>query len=353
MHVVITGICGFVGSSIAIHLLQNYPDITISGIDNLVRVGSERNRMRLTRLGIRVLHGDVRIAADVKRLPFADFVIDAAANASVLAGTGGDDARDLFDTNLVGTLNILDYCRSAKAGLMLLSTSRVYSQKALEVIPLRTLDTRYALDLLQPLPDGVSLHGIAETFSTSAPISLYGASKLASETIAFEYGAAFDFPVWVNRCGVLTGCGQFGVASQGIFAFWINRYLRRQPLTFTGFDGNGFQVRDILHPTDLVDLLLKQWAQPSSAGRVFNVGGGPANAMSLHELTQWCQERFGHHPVASDPGPRPYDVPYLVIDSRNACAVLGWERQITSACILNEIADHAEAHDDWLEISAA
>jgi len=353
MHIVITGICGFVGSSIALELLERIPDITISGIDNLVRAGSERNRLRLTRRGIRVLHGDVRVQADIKRLPHADLVIDAAANASVLAGTGGDDARDLFDTNLVGTLNILEYCRGTKAGFVLLSTSRVYSQRALESIPLRNLDTRYGLDASESLPDGVSLHGISEGFPTSAPISLYGASKLASETIAFEYGAAFDFPVWVNRCGVLTGGGQFGVASQGIFAFWINRYLRRQPLKYTGFDGNGFQVRDILHPTDLVNLILKQVAQPSSAGRILNVGGGPANALSLHELTQWCEERFGKHPVASDPGARPYDVPYLVIDSRNASDLLGWEPRMTSVCILKEIADHAVAHEDWLEISAA
>jgi CDP-paratose 2-epimerase len=75
--------------------------------------------------------------------------------------------------------------------------------------------------------------------------------------------------------------------------------------------------------------------------------------MSLFELTQWCNERFGKHPVSSDPGARPYDVPYLVLDSRNASDLLGWEPRMTSVCILKEIADHAVAHEDWLEISAA
>jgi CDP-paratose 2-epimerase len=353
MHVVITGICGFVGSSIAIQLLERFSDIKVSGIDNFVRPGSERNRIILTKRGVSVLHGDVRVLGDVLRLPTADLVIDAAANASVLAGTAGDDARDLFDTNLVGTLNILDYCRRTKAGLILLSTSRVYSQKALEAIPLTSLDTRYALDTSCPLPVGVTLHGISEKFSTNPPISLYGASKLASETITFEYGAAFDFPVWINRCGVLTGGGQFGVASQGIFAYWINRYLRRQPLKYTGFDGNGFQVRDIMHPSDLVNLMLLQLADPTSAGRIWNVGGGPTNSLSLCELSSWCLERFGYHPIATDPGFRPYDVPYLVLDSRSACESLGWKPELNSRTILMDIADHAEAHEDWLEISAA
>jgi CDP-paratose 2-epimerase len=108
MRIFITGICGFVGSSIATHIVENYPHLEIFGIDSFVRSGSEQNRSRLNRLGIRVIHGDIRVPGDVRRLPDADLVIDAAANASVLAGTQGDDARDLFDTNLVGTLNVLE-----------------------------------------------------------------------------------------------------------------------------------------------------------------------------------------------------------------------------------------------------
>jgi CDP-paratose 2-epimerase len=353
MHIVITGICGFVGSTIAIQLLERFPDMSISGIDNFVRAGSEQNRLRLIKRGIRILHGDVRCASDVNQLPLADIVIDAAANASVLAGTAGNDVRNLFDTNLVGTLNILEYCRNTKAGLVLLSTSRVYSQQSLEGIPLFNQSSRYALDTSQPLPVGVSLSGVSEMFPTFAPVSLYGASKLASETIALEYGAAFDFPVWINRCGVLTGGGQFGVASQGIFAYWVNRYLHKLPLRYTGFDGNGFQVRDILHPADLLTLILKQIAQPSSAGRVLNVGGGSQNAVSLCELSHWCQERFGYQYVSSDPGPRPYDVPYLVMDSRAATELLGWLPEMTSEDILSDIAEHAIANDNWLEVSAA
>jgi CDP-paratose 2-epimerase len=98
-----------------------------------------------------------------------------------------------------------------------------------------------------------------------APISLYGSTKLASEALALEYGATFNLPVFVNRCGVLAGTGQFGRADQGIFAYWLNSHLRRRPLKYIGFGGHGHQVRDCLHPRDLVPLLEKQFAAPALA----------------------------------------------------------------------------------------
>ena len=61
------------------------------------------------------------------------------------------------------------------------------------------------------------------------PLSLYGASKLASETLILEYGECFGFPVWINRCGVLAGAGQFGKADQGIFSFWIHSFKEKIP----------------------------------------------------------------------------------------------------------------------------
>ena len=89
-------------------------------------------------------------------------------------------------------------------------------------------------------------------------MSLYGATKLASEQLALEYGGAYGFPVWINRCGVLAGAGQFGRPDQGIFTYWINSWLRRRALGYTGFGGQGYQVRDCLHPADLVPLLERQ-----------------------------------------------------------------------------------------------
>ena len=84
-----------------------------------------------------------------------------------------------------------------------------------------------------------------------------------------------------------------------------------------------------------------------------NLGGGAKNAMSLAELSRWCAARFGGHEVTSDPTPRQFDVPWLVMDSRLAQKTWGWQPSIGLEQILQEIADHAEAHPDWLEISAA
>ena len=156
------------------------------------------------------------------------------------------------------------------------------------------------------LPPGLGPLGVSESFATSAPISLYGATKLASEALALEYGHAFDLPVFINRCGILAGAGQFGRPDQGIFSYWINSHLRRRPLKYIGFGGTGHQVRDCLHPKDLAPLLAAQLAAPkiAAADRIVNFGGGVASAMSLRQLTDWCDDRFGAHPVAADPAAR-------------------------------------------------
>ena len=97
MKILITGICGFAGTAIAEALLERREDLTISGIDNLHRPGSEINRMRLRKRGVKFVQGDIRQASDFEVLPAADWVIDAAANPSVLAGRSGNvSSRQLF-----------------------------------------------------------------------------------------------------------------------------------------------------------------------------------------------------------------------------------------------------------------
>ncbi len=353
MKLLITGACGFAGSSLAECFLDRREGLSIYGIDNLMRPGSEINRGRLQKLGVKFVHADIRAASDFESLPAVDWVIDAAANPSVLAGVKGDfSSRQLFEHNLSSLLNVLEYCKAHQAGLLLLSTSRVYSIPALASLPLRVNGNAFQLDATAALPAGVSTNGIGIDFSTRAPISLYGSTKLACEAVALEYGDAFGFPVWINRCGVLAGAGQFGTPEQGIFAYWINAHLRRRPLRYIGFDGAGKQVRDVFHPRDLCSLLDAQMRANRSAGqRIYTAGGGPENAMSLAQLNGWCDARFGPHAPQSDPRPRRYDIPWVIMDNCDAQRAFGWRVELSGEALLSEIATHAERHPDWLESS--
>jgi CDP-paratose 2-epimerase len=355
MKILISGVCGFVGSTLAHALREDDSTDEIIGFDNLSRPGSQLNLEPLRKRGIKVRHADVRSQSDLEGFSSVDWIIDAAANPSVLAGIDGTtSSRQLIEHNLFGTVNLLELAKRHKAGFILISTSRVYSVKGLSEIPVVAEDEAFVPETDVALPDGVSAQGITEKFSTAPPLSLYGASKLASENVALEYGEAFDFPVWINRCGVLAGAGQFGHAEQGIFSFWINACLRRRPLRYIGFDGAGHQARDCFHPQDLVPLLRKQFAAGRSAKpRVVNLGGGLNNTMSLAQLTNWCAARFGPHEIQSDAKPRPFDVPWLVMDSQLARDTWGWQPALSLEEILQEIAQHAEGHPEWLDISAA
>ena len=353
MKILITGACGFVGSALAECLPQFVEGLQIVGIDNLMRPGAETNRLKLERLGVEFVHGDLRSASDFEGLPKCDWVIDAAANPSVLAGlSGSGSSRRLFEHNLSALGNVLEYCREHKAGLLLLSSSRIYSIPALVDVPLRVENKAYVVDPDATHPQGLTVNGIGVDFSTAAPVSLYGATKLASEIMALEYGLAFDFPVWITRCGVLAGAGQFGTPAQGIFAYWVNAHLRRRPLRYIGFNGTGHQTRDAFHPRDLAALLVSQIGTTRANGqRVYNAGGGPSNAMSLAQLTAWCDERFGAHPPSIDPAPRMYDIPWVVMDNTEVVREFGWRIEMPLTKILEGIAEHAAENPKWLEIS--
>jgi CDP-paratose 2-epimerase len=292
----------------------------------------------------------VRNEADLARARGIDWVVDAAANPSVLAGVDGKtSSKELLEHNLWGTVNLLELCKQENAGLILLSTSRVYSIGALCALPVAEENGAF---VLRETSATAGPCGVTEEFSTAAPISLYGVSKLASEQIALEYGAAFGFPVWVNRCGVMAGAGQFGKPDQGIFSYWIHSWARRAPLKYIGFGGTGHQVRDCLHPEDLLALIIKQMAAGDrEAPRIVNVGGGAASAMSLRQLSDWCAREFGPHDVAVDLSPRPFDLPWVVLDAARAEREWNWQPRKSVEEICREIAQHAREHPEWLEVS--
>ena len=353
MKLLITGICGFVGSSLAKYLRDDSSDWEIHGLDNFIRPGSERNRLELKRLGVKVRHGDLRNASDFETLPPVDAVIDAAANPSVLAGIDGSaSSRQVVEHNLAGTVNLLEYCKARRSTFLLLSTSRVYSIPPLASLRVTVMNDAFVPDMAGPLPDGLSVEGLDETFSTRAPVSLYGSTKLASEALALEYGEAFGFPVWIDRCGVLAGAGQFGRADQGIFAYWLHSWKQRRPLRYIGFDGRGHQARDCLHPNDLARLVIRQLRCREARERIVHVSGGRSRSMSLRQLSAWCKERWGSHVVDVDSTARPFDLPWLVLDSRKAGDIWNWKPEKSLSAILEEIANHAESDEGWLELSA-
>ncbi|TLD72042.1 NAD-dependent epimerase/dehydratase family protein [Phragmitibacter flavus] len=355
MRILVTGACGFVGSRLLKRFREAMESATLIGLDNLCRPGSESNRELLKKLDVKFFHGDVRSVSDFESLPAVDWVIDAAANPSVLAGVDGkSSSRQVIEHNLAGTVNMLEYCKRHGAGFILLSTSRVYSVPSLVALPTKTEGSRFVLDTSK-LPSGASAGGVTESFSTAPPLSLYGVSKKMSEDLALEYHSTFGLPVWVNRCGVMAGAGQFGRADQGIIAFWIHSWREGRPLRYLGFGGHGHQVRDCLHPDDLAALLLKQMAYgtDTSRPRLANVSGGLESAFSLAELSEWCAHHFGvDKPVHRDGSERPFDIAWLVLDDSLARETWDWRPEITRESLFQEVAGFASERPNWMDISA-
>ena len=357
MRFIVTGGCGFVGNAICREIVAHLPAAQVVAFDNLRRAGSELNRLELRRHGVVVVHGDARCQSDVDALGDCDWLIDAAAEPSVLAGTAsaagrGVGSRQLLEHNLLGTVNLLEAAARRRAGIVILSTSRVYSIEAMLGVPLRERAAAFEVDTAARLPHGAGPLGITEDFSTAAPVSLYGATKLASEALALEYADLAGVPVIVNRCGVMAGAGQFGRADQGIFSWWIHSWARRRPLRYIGFGGRGLQVRDCLHPADLARLVILQTHSATGPCRsLLNVSGGAASATSLAQLSAWCSQRLGNHDVADSSESRPYDVPWVVLDHSRATSLHGWTPEHQAHAIFEEIACHAEKHPDWLDIT--
>jgi CDP-paratose 2-epimerase len=359
MKILVAGGCGFVGASVVRRLLATRDRLEIAVLDSFRRAGSETNRESLAELGVTVCHGDIRFPADIEAAAAGgrfDWVIDAAAEPSVLAGTAagsGVTTSQLVDHNLIGTFHLLEAAARWNAGVILLSTSRVYSIPALLAVPLSVRATHggeaFSIDDSRLLPVGLGAAGINESFSTSAPVSLYGATKLACEVLAAEYAHRFGTPLFINRCGVLAGAGQFGHAAQGIFSWWIHSWRAKRPLSYIGFGGMGRQVRDCLHPDDLADLLAIQMAAHSTSPTIVHISGGQDSARSLAQLSAWCASRFGPHTVDSSLTDRPYDVPWAVLDHSLASSRFAWQPSRGACSIFEEIADHAERHPDWLD----
>jgi CDP-paratose 2-epimerase len=335
--VLVLGGAGFIGSSLAIGLKKNHPDWRIICLDNLRRRGSELNLPRLKQAGIQFVHGDIRSDSDLDPAAFAvDTLIDCSAEPSVLAGF--TSPQYVLETNLLGTINILELARQIQARLLFLSTSRVYPIAALKSLHLLELPTRFAIAPSQTL-SGISELGISEDFPLQGYRSLYGTTKLSSELLIEEYRQAYGIQAIVNRCGVVTGSWQMGKVDQGVFVLWVAAHYFQKPLQYIGYGGTGKQVRDLLHVEDLLRLVDYQLQHfPELDGEVFNVGGGASNSLSLVETTQLCEAITGKStaikPVAEG---RAGDVPLFITDSAKVIEKTGWRPTLNPEATLQDI----------------
>jgi len=340
-RVLVTGGAGFVGSHLALTIKRDWADCAVIALDNLHRRGSELALPRLRAGGVSFVHGDVRAVEDLAAVGPVDLLIECSAEPSVHAGYG-ESPLYLVQTNLVGLVNCLEHLRRTGGDLLFLSTSRVYPIAGLRALPLERRRDR--LDLPEGAAGpGWSGEGIAEDFQMQGSRSLYGATKLAGELLIEEYRAMYGLRAVVNRCGVLAGPWQMGKVDQGFIALWVARHRYGGVLAYSGFGGDGHQVRDLLHVDDLASLCQEQVTHfPRHDGGVYNVGGGTDISTSLRELTALCREVTGREiPIASDATTRPADIPYYVSDTRHVRQATGWQPKASVRRIVEDV-------DRWL-----
>ncbi|MBU1167760.1 NAD-dependent epimerase/dehydratase family protein, partial [Patescibacteria group bacterium] len=252
-NILITGGAGFVGSNLALKLRKKYPDTSISVLDNLKRRGSELNIPRLKDNNVEFIHGDIRNTEDFEEIDSIDLLLECSAEPSVLAGIDSSPSY-LVNTNLVGTINCLEFARKNKSAFVFLSTSRVYPIDTINNLDYIEEDNRFNLANEQNVA-GASRHGISEDFPLEEARSLYGSTKLCSEMILQEYMYSYGLKGIINRCGVITGPWQMGKVDQGVFVLWVARHIYGGQLSYIGYGGEGKQVRDFIHIDDLFDIL--------------------------------------------------------------------------------------------------
>ncbi len=347
-RILITGGAGFVGSSLALHLRNVFPDAVIVAFDNLRRRGAELNLTRLSCAGIRFIHGDVRCPEDLEAAGRPDLIIEASAEPSAQAGYGGSPEY-LIETNLNGCFRCLEYARRSESDFLFISTSRVYPVRHLNALACREDATRYTLLDEQTLP-GASGQGIAETFPLDGPRSLYGMTKLAAELMIAEYGDAYGLRYAIDRCGLIAGPWQMGKTDQGVAALWVAAHYFRQPLQYIGFGGAGKQVRDVLHVADLCDLVeLQLRSFDRFEGKLFNAGGGLECSLSLSEMTTLAEAITGNRiEIAPCAQKRPADVRVYVTDHRALTDFCGWRPLRGARATLSDIAEWIRANENLL-----
>lgn len=334
--VLITGGAGFIGSNLANHLLQRGERVLV--FDNLSRSGVERNWRWLKAqhgAAVELVQGDIR-----KPKEAAEWVREAGAiyhfAAQVAVTTSLEDPELDFGINVLGTLNLLKAWRelATPPPLIYTSTNKVYG--SLGTVALRENGGRH-----EPVDDEVRARGIGE----NQPLefySPYGCSKGAADQYVLDHARTFGLPALVFRMSCIYGPRQFGTEDQGWVAHFLIRARERGLLTLYG---DGRQVRDILFVDDLVRALcLARENLPRLAGQAFNIGGGPANTISLLELLDLIEE-LDQRPRVEFADWRPGDQRYYVTDARRFGRATGWRPTVG-------VRDGIRRLQEWIQQSA-
>ena len=319
--ILITGGAGFIGINAARHFLKKGWSVVI--FDNFSRKGTEVN-VKLLKQEVkdangmlRVVRGDIvkDLGALDREAAKADVVLHLAAQVAVT--TSIIDPRTDFETNMVGTFNVLESVRLSKKKPILLysSTNKVYG--SLPHLSVKESKTRYIFDSHHHAKHGI---GEREQLDFHSP---YGCSKGAADQYVVDYSRMYDLDTVVFRQSCIYGPHQFGVEDQGWVAWFTIAALLDQPMTIYG---SGKQVRDLLHVADLIelyDLSIKNIKRTS--GNAYNVGGGPSNTISLLELLTHLEEKMSKKIQPKRAAIRAGDQPIFIADIRRLKEELGWE----------------------------
>ncbi len=313
--VLVTGGAGFIGANLADRLAAEGNEVVV--FDALARPGVERNLAWLKQRHPRKIAsviGDIRdeqalagVAAE------AEAVFHLAAQVAVT--TSLVDPVDDFSVNLRGTLNLLEAVRRSGRGapVVFASTNKVYGDLA--DIELELVDEAY-----RPVDPAIRAAGVSE----KRPLDFhtpYGCSKGAADQYVLDYARSFGVPSCVLRMSCIYGPRQMGTEDQGWVAHFLIRALEGAPISIYG---DGRQVRDILDVGDAVASYLSAWRRIGEvSGRAFNLGGGPANAVSLVQLIGYIEELLGRKVELSFADWRAGDQRYYVSDARAVRRALG------------------------------
>ena len=306
--ILVTGGAGFIGSNLADRLARDGYRVRI--YDALVRPGVEANLAWLQHRHGGLIEPIVADVRDTDRLAHAAFGIEAAFHfaAQVAVTTSMTDPREDLEINVGGTFNLLEAVRAMPRPVPVIfaSTNKVYGDLAEFGSAIR--GSGYA-------PDDPELarHGVPE----SQPLDFhtpYGCSKGAADQYVLDYARSFEVPAAVLRMSCIYGERQMGTEDQGWVAHFLISALEGRPITLYG---DGHQVRDILDVGDAVAAYIAAWrAIGRVAGTAFNLGGGPANAVSLRSLLGHVGDLLGREVEVETAEWRPGDQKWFVADTR-------------------------------------